>query len=79
MERLKRWLEETGTHQKDLAERCNVSAGLIGHYVNGRTKPSFEALLLLARETGLSLAELVAEFEPNPADRPTRSTHALSA
>lgn len=77
MERLARWLAETDTGQKVLATRCGVSEGLISQYILGRTKPSFEMLLVLARETGLSIAELVAEFEPRP--RRAKRAAALSA
>lgn len=79
MERLARWLKDTSTDQKALAERCGVSAGLISQYIKGHTKPSFETLVTLARETGLSMAELVAEFEPKPVRRSRRAPPALSA
>lgn len=78
MERLAQWLSETKTRHNELAKRCGVSAGLISQYVNGRTKPSFETLVILARETGLSLADLVAEFEPKKTRRPSRAPSALS-
>lgn len=77
MERLARWLKETATDQKSLAARCGVSEGLISQYIKGRTKPSFDMLPVLARETGLSIAELVAEFEPKPR-RSKRAPPALS-
>ena len=78
MERLAQWLKDTSTDQKTLAQRCGVSAGLISQYIKGRTKPSFETLVVLSRETGVSLAELVAEFEPKPSRRARRATPALS-
>lgn len=79
MNRLARWFQETGTDKKDLAERCDVSAGLISQYVIGRTKPSFDTLVKLSRETGLSIAELVEEFEPHRSRRSKRAVSALSA
>lgn len=78
MERLAQWLRETETDQKELARRCGVSPGLISQYIKGRTKPSFETLLTLARETGLTLADLVAEFEPKKPRRLSRAPSALS-
>jgi transcriptional regulator with XRE-family HTH domain len=59
MRRLQRWLDDNGMNQRELAERCGVSPGLISQYINGVTDPSIETLKTLAKVTGLSTDELL--------------------
>jgi transcriptional regulator with XRE-family HTH domain len=60
---------ERGMTQRQVAADAGVSAGLIGQFETGRTKPSVATLLAVARVLQLSLDELFAEAEPaSPSD-----------
>jgi transcriptional regulator with XRE-family HTH domain len=68
---------ETGKTQRQLAAEAGVSAGLIGQFETGRTKPSVATLLAVARVLQLSLDELFADgvqSAAEPAARDAKST-----
>lgn len=52
---------DSGKTQRQVAAEAGVSAGLIGQFETGRTKPSVATLLAVARVLQLSLDELFAE------------------
>ncbi len=52
---------ERGKTQRQVAAEAGVSAGLIGQFETGRTKPSVATLLAVARVLQLSLDELFAD------------------
>ena len=54
---------ERGKTQRQVAAEAGVSAGLIGQFETGRTKPSVATLLAVARVLQLSLDELFADGE----------------
>ena len=58
---------DSGKTQRQVAAEAGVSAGLIGQFETGRTKPSVATLLAVARVLQLSLDELFAEGDPNAA------------
>jgi transcriptional regulator with XRE-family HTH domain len=58
---------ERGKTQRQVAAEAGVSAGLIGQFETGRTKPSVATLLSVARVLALSLDELFADGEAAPA------------
>ncbi len=58
---------ESGKTQRQVATEAGVSAGLIGQFETGRTKPSVATLLAVARVLQLSLDELFAEGESSAA------------
>ena len=55
---------ERGMTQRQVAAEAGVSAGLIGQFETGRTKPSVATLLAVARVLQLSLDELFADADP---------------
>jgi transcriptional regulator with XRE-family HTH domain len=57
---------ERGKTQRQVAGEAGVSAGLIGQFETGRTKPSVATLLAVARVLQLSLDELFADGDANP-------------
>jgi DNA-binding XRE family transcriptional regulator/mannose-6-phosphate isomerase-like protein (cupin superfamily) len=70
--------------QRQVAAEAGVSAGLIGQFETGRTKPSVATLLAVARVLRLSLDELFADADPKaPADKavspPARGSGAWSS
>lgn len=64
LNRLKRWLDETDTTQKVLAERCALTPAAISQYIRGTSSPSVDTLKVLSRETGLSTDELLFDLPP---------------
>jgi transcriptional regulator with XRE-family HTH domain len=58
---------ERGKTQRQVAAEAGVSAGLIGQFETGRTKPSVATLLAVARVLVLSLDELFADGETGAA------------
>jgi transcriptional regulator with XRE-family HTH domain len=58
---------ERGKTQRQVAAEAGVSAGLIGQFETGRTKPSVATLLAVARVLALSLDELFADGETGAA------------
>jgi transcriptional regulator with XRE-family HTH domain len=68
MRRLQRWLVDNGLNQRELAERCGVSPGLISQIINGVTAPSIGTLKTLSRETKLSTDELLFGDADLPAE-----------
>jgi transcriptional regulator with XRE-family HTH domain len=54
---------DRGKTQRQVAAEAGVSAGLIGQFETGRTKPSVATLLAVARVLQLSLDELFADGE----------------
>lgn len=69
---------ESGKTQRQVATEAGVSAGLIGQFETGRTKPSVATLLAVARVLQLSLDELFADGEgadsvPRPAKQDARA------
>jgi transcriptional regulator with XRE-family HTH domain len=61
---------DSGKTQRQVAAEAGVSAGLIGQFETGRTKPSVATLLAVARVLQLSLDELFVDGEG--ADQPAR-------
>jgi len=71
---------ESGKTQRQVAAEAGVSAGLIGQFETGRTKPSVATLLAVARVLQLSLDELFAEGDATAAapGRPQMKTSTWS-
>ena len=68
---------DIGKTQRQVAAEAGVSAGLIGQFETGRTKPSVATLLAVARVLQLSLDELFAEGETSdPSGQATPQTRA---
>lgn len=42
----------------DLADKLDISASGVGHYLNGRRQPSIKQITIIARELGVSVSEL---------------------
>jgi transcriptional regulator with XRE-family HTH domain len=61
---------DTGKTQRQLAAEAGVSAGLIGQFETGRTKPSVATLLAVARVLQLSLDDLFKDAEQSAAWSP---------
>lgn len=53
-ERLKAAIVSADMRQYVLAARVGVSAGMISHYVNGRSMPSLQTMVKLAKALGVS-------------------------
>ncbi len=72
---------QSGKTQRQVAAEAGVSAGLIGQFETGRTKPSVATLLAVARVLQLSLDELFADGEASAraAGPPTPKTNPLLA
>jgi transcriptional regulator with XRE-family HTH domain len=60
MERLRRYLEEEGISQAELARRAGVSQPTVWEWLNGHSLPSADSLRTLSRVTGVSIDELLA-------------------
>jgi transcriptional regulator with XRE-family HTH domain len=59
MDRLRTWLEESGTSQKALAEALGVTQANVSYWLRGQT-PRRPMLLKLSEHTGLSIDELLS-------------------
>ena len=75
---------ERGKTQRQVAAEAGVSAGLIGQFETGRTKPSVATLLAVARVLQLSLDELFTDGEggsvaPESSQRPDNRRPAWSS
>lgn len=60
---LKRLLLTSHYNQAQLAERCMVSRGSFGDWVQGRTFPRPEKLRILANALGVSEQDLITDIE----------------
>ena len=69
MERLRKWLDESGTSQAELARKMNVAAPTVWQWLEGLYLPSAERLMGLSEVTGLSLEELLADSKRNGGKR----------
>jgi transcriptional regulator with XRE-family HTH domain len=71
---------DTGKTQRQVAAEAGVSAGLIGQFETGRTKPSVATLLAVARVLQLSLDDLFADGDAaEPAKQATKAWSPLEA
>ena len=61
MKALRNYLERTQTTQSAFAERLGVSQPTVANLVNGVHSASAKLLKRIARETGLSVDELLAD------------------
>lgn len=66
MERLKRWLADTGTTQSALGEKLKVSQPTVSDWVSGENSPSIGNLRKLSEITGISIDDLLAGSAPKP-------------
>jgi transcriptional regulator with XRE-family HTH domain len=66
MERLRRYLEESGIKQVDFARVMDVSQATVSDWITGKTSPSIGRLRDLSRRTGISIDELLAEPRRTP-------------
>lgn len=64
----KKWWEKARERADELkigypqiAEELSVSPGAVGHYLNGRRKPTPEALGKIARKLRMSVSELIED------------------
>lgn len=60
-ERMAELIREKGIEQKTLAAQVGVSPTMIGYIVKGLKEPSLTVLGRIARELGVSAAELIKE------------------
>ena len=60
-ERIKELIAEKGIEQKELAAQVGVSATMISYIVKGLKEPSVAVLARIARQLGVSAAELIKE------------------
>lgn len=63
VEKLVRARKHLNLSQKELAERANVSAGLIGQMETGKVYPSLKTLEKIADALGVSICSLILEQE----------------
>lgn len=62
--RLRRWRDDRGWNQQDLADRAGVARSTLSKIENGLLSPTFEVLLKLASGFGVSLSDLVQSEAP---------------
>jgi transcriptional regulator with XRE-family HTH domain len=65
MERLRQYLEDGEITQAEFARRLGVKQPTVWEWLNGKSKPSAERLQHIARETGLSIDELLSQSGVN--------------
>lgn len=61
MIRLQRYMSETGISQAELARRVGVKQPTVWGWINGRSAPSAKTLVVLSRQTGISIDELLRD------------------
>jgi transcriptional regulator with XRE-family HTH domain len=54
-------LREKKITLEDVAERCHVTFGAVGHWLNGRRDPTIEQIQEIAKMVGKSISELCGE------------------
>lgn len=62
--RIRRWRDERGWNQQELADRAGVARSTLSKIENGLLSPTFEVLLKLARGFGTALSDLVQSETP---------------
>lgn len=60
MDRLKRYLEESGVTQTELASQVGVKQPTVWEWLHGDSQPSVDNLRKLSSATGLSIDELLS-------------------
>jgi transcriptional regulator with XRE-family HTH domain len=73
MQRLKRYLEETGRTQADFGAAVGVRQNVLSRYITGIREPSFAILKRIANESGLSCDELIG-YKPRKVRRDSNTT-----
>ena len=61
MQRLRKYLEDTGTTQSELAQSLGVTQPTVWEWLNGHSKPSAARLVRLSSVTGISIDALLSE------------------
>lgn len=59
MERLREYLSEVGMTQAELATQVGVKQPTVWEWLNGKSKPSADRLLVLSEITGITVDELL--------------------
>lgn len=67
--RIRRWRDERGWSQAELAARAGFARSTLSKIENGILSPTFEILLKLARGFGVELSDLVRAEAPNASNR----------
>jgi len=74
VKRLRKYLDDTKTSQKDFARQCGVSQPTVSDWVTGEIMPSIEKLKIMSNVTGLSIDELLDHEPPRHADSVAHSS-----
>lgn len=70
MERLREWLDQSGTSQKSFAESLGVTQAAVSQWIGGKQSPRPATLKAISQHTGLSIDELLDNARA--ADTPAR-------
>ena len=62
--RIKHYRKKAGFSQEELADRVGSATSTIAHAENGTSKPSLPLLIKIARETGVTMDQLVCDSLP---------------
>ncbi len=62
--RIRRWRDDRGWNQQDLADRAGFARSTLSKIENGLLSPTFEILLKIARGFGCDLSDLVRSQAP---------------
>ena len=60
-EKIKSLIDEKGLEQKDIADAVGISGQMISYIVRGLREPSVTVLSRIAKELGVSTAELLID------------------
>lgn len=55
------YFEQTGKHQRELADRLGLHVSAISRYVSGQREPSLRQALAIVKATGIPIESLVSE------------------
>lgn len=59
MQRLRAWLDETGTSQKTFADSLGVTQAAVSQWMGGKQTPRPNTLRAISQKTGLTIDELM--------------------
>jgi transcriptional regulator with XRE-family HTH domain len=67
VQRLKTYLADSELTQGEFARAIGVSQPTVSDWISGEIRPSIDNLIAISRQTGISIDDLVADFQKEPA------------
>ena len=61
---LKRYVDQSGKQQREIAKAISISAGTFNDWIRGRVYPRMDKIQLLSEYFGISKSDLIDKWDP---------------